>query len=243
MLLGERGCGKHTFVSEISKTLTIPLVDITDDISLETINKAMLEPMPVIYMIDSSSITVKEENTILKFLEEPMKNTYIVILCENKNGLIETVVNRCIIWEFEKYNSSFCREFVKDSKLEEMILRVATTPGQVIELESNNIQEMFDLANKMFDRIAFASIPNALSISDKFSFKNEKNKFNIDMFVKILICKITDLVRSVTDYKLYNAYILTDELSNNINARLVNKRYLFEDYLIRLRDVLRGDHS
>ena len=243
ILLGDRGCGKHTLVKEIGEKLSFDVVDISDSISLETIYFANTRVNPTIYTINASDLTVKNENTILKFLEEPLDNTYIIILCESKSMLIETVLNRCVMWEFESYSREFLSEFVKDTENWGLILDLCTTPGQILELDSVNIKSMFDLADKMFNRIGFASIPNALSIADKFAFKNEKGKMNIETFSKILLNRITELVRKETDYKYYHAYVLVDDLVNSFSNRYANKKYLFEDFLIRLRVLFRGDES
>lgn len=241
ILLGDRGCGKRTFVNEISNKLSMDVVDISENLTLETIYFANSGVKPTIYTINASDITIKEENTILKFLEEPLDNSYIVILCENKSMLIETVLNRCVVWSFETYGRMFLEKFIKDEENKELILDVCNTPGQVMELDTVNLKEMFELADKMFNRIGFASMPNALSIADKFAFKNEKGKMNIETFSKILLRKITDLVRNETDYKYYHAYVLVDELVNSFNNKYANKRYLFEDFLIRLRMIFRID--
>ena len=97
LLVGEVGSGKHLLCSYIQNKLSFPLIDITTSLSLETIEQAMLRVEPVIYLIDTQNISIKEENVILKFLEEPLKNTYIVLLCTSTNLLLPTVVNRCQI--------------------------------------------------------------------------------------------------------------------------------------------------
>ena len=107
MLLGEKGCGKHTLLKIISDKFNLKVNDITGTISLDTIQQIQLTVEPAIYVIDCNTIKVRDENIILKFLEEPLKNSFIILLCEYKEGLLPTILNRCQIWQFESYSERF----------------------------------------------------------------------------------------------------------------------------------------
>ena len=76
--------------------------------------------VPKIYIIDSSTISIKEQNIILKFVEEPLKNSYIIILKNSK--LLPTILNRCQKWKFEAYSK-------------EELLLVLLTEAEELELE------------------------------------------------------------------------------------------------------------
>lgn len=45
---------------------------------------------------------IEAQNALLKILEEPPQNTFIVIVVENKNSLLETVLSRCGIIEIKE---------------------------------------------------------------------------------------------------------------------------------------------
>ena len=103
LLSGEWGSGKHTFVKEFAAKIGYDIIDITDCISLEKIQEAQLSPYPNIYIINCDEISVKEQNMLLKFLEEPLKNAYIFLLSSCKQKLLPTVVNRCRVYSFSNY--------------------------------------------------------------------------------------------------------------------------------------------
>ena len=67
ILVGERGCGKHLISSYIAEMLKLSLIDITENISQELITSIYENPIPAIYLINTSKITEKEQNMILKF--------------------------------------------------------------------------------------------------------------------------------------------------------------------------------
>ena len=62
---------------------------------------------------------------MLKFIEEPLKNSYIIILAESTNQLLPTIYNRCQVMTFAPYSIDELRNFTQD----ELVLSVARTPG------------------------------------------------------------------------------------------------------------------
>ena len=136
LLFGDAGSGKHTFICEyISPLLTFPIVDITSEINIETINTIILSSQATIYIIDCDKISTREQNILLKFLEEPTPNAYIILLSTNTNLIIDTVLNRCQIWTMDKYSDEELLQFTQNASL----LSIARTPGRVKLFEQVNV--------------------------------------------------------------------------------------------------------
>ena len=157
ILCGECGSGRHTICRYISEKYSFELSDITNSISLDTICDAYDNPIHTLYIIDSSRMSVREQNVILKFLEEPPKCAYIIIICEKLISLLPTIVNRCTTWNLGRYTKStltgFFREGDADSKY---ILEIAKTPGDIERLRGHDLTGMMELANKIFSKIVHA---------------------------------------------------------------------------------------
>ena len=103
MLEGPKGSGKHIIADIIRQKLNLPLYNITKNISLDTITEICLKVEPSIYLIEGNILTEKTENVILKFLEEPLKNSFIILLVDDKASLLETVINRCQVWKMDLF--------------------------------------------------------------------------------------------------------------------------------------------
>ena len=89
ILLGERGCGKHTIVKYIQENIIkFPVMDVTQNISNEYIDNIYRNPNPAIYVIDLNEFTEKEQNVLLKFVEEPLLNSFIILLAESKTNIL-----------------------------------------------------------------------------------------------------------------------------------------------------------
>jgi hypothetical protein len=239
MLVGEKGSGKHTLCAYACAYLGLPSEDITDNLTLEKIEEITQRVEPYMYIIRINDISVKEENTILKFLEEPTKNAFIMLLADTENGVLQTILNRCSIWHLQHYTKEVLKTFTTSND-DSRVLDIARTPGMVLKMCSHPFGEMLDLANKIIDKIGGATLPNTLSLTNKMAFKNEKDKYDIDLFVYILSSTISVRCRTMTDNRIYSAYELTSRLSKGMNTPNVDKKALFDSYLIRLREIMRG---
>lgn len=237
ILIGDRGCGKHTVVDMISSNLRLQVVNITDNLNFDYIMELQQKPEPYIYIINANDITVKAQNAMLKFVEEPLKNSYIIITAESSNQLLPTVYNRCQVLTFAPYSRHELSNFTNDN----MVLNIAKTPGQAIELTSNsNLNGMLELANKMITKIGVANLPNVLTISDKIAFKKDKDKFDIDLFANVLQYSIKEYIvnNSGVDKKYYEYYKLIGEWNRKRKSNSIQQKSLFENYLIKFKNCM-----
>lgn len=238
MLEGLKGSGKHTLVDYISQKFNLKVKDITEELNIETIDNISLTIEPHIYLIDSDKITEKQENVILKFLEEPLKNSYIFLLTTNRNNLLGTISNRCYKLVIPKYSREILKNFITKECNVEMLLNIAKTPGDIIELQEYNLQPMFELADKIVSKIKKASYANILKIPMSIGFKNEKDKFDIIIFSKILLYCAYELTKNDTNRDNLIVYNITNKYYNNLYIKNIDKKYLFENYLFELKSKL-----
>ena len=234
LLEGDIGCGKHTLANSIAEQLGVVLIDITEQLTLETIERAMLSPTPYVYLIDSSKISVKEQNVILKFLEEPLKNAYIIVLCTNKAMLLNTVVNRCIVLTFEQYTVDELYTFVENrEQWVDNQFKYANTPGRVKYFESINLNEMIAFAEKVLVQVKVANCSNILNISNSINFKNKPDLYDFDTFCFILLIKSLDLYTA--QQIPYSIVEVTQQLYRDNQIPHINKQHMFEHYLIEMK--------
>lgn len=240
LLLGEMGCGKHSLINYIGNKFSLEVEDISDDISLEVIDKITMRGSPKIYVIETAKLTTKSENVILKFLEEPLKNSYIILIAESRRAIIGTVLNRCQVWEFAPYPYEYLRELAPaDISNADHLLRVANTPGKILEYQSYPIADMFSLANKMFSSISSANFANVMTISKYIAFKREKDKYDFDLFLDVLLITSRDNCVTGTP-NCFEIYELTNELNNSKYIFNADKKALFDTYLIKLKLLVGG---
>jgi DNA polymerase-3 subunit delta' len=193
------------------------------------------------YIIDCSKLTVKNENVILKFLEEPLKNSFIILKAESRYSIIPTVLNRCQVWEFESYPQEYLDSLISTYGFgdKNIVTEVANTPGKINEYKDHPISEMIALANKVFNSMPVANFANALTIGRFIAFKNEKDKYDFNLFLSILLVISKRLVMNGHP-RGYEVYDLTRKLNNNKYLFSADKKSLFDNYIIELK-LLVGD--
>ena len=234
LIVGPYGSGKHTICKLISEKLNLEITDITKNLNLDYIMDMYLSSTPHLYLINGIDLTEKQNNTILKLLEEPPQNAFIFILITSENSVLDTILNRCYIWKLKPYSEDILKQFTES----DVILKVATTPGQIIELINSDINLLIDYANKIIDKIHVASYANILNISDKIWFTEpEPNKFSCIQVSNVLLFLLRERVLTDANEKYLKLYALTSNLVTQLHNSNFNKQYLFEHYLYDLKVV------
>jgi hypothetical protein len=236
ILLGESGCGKSTLIECIGEKLNLPIIDITNDINFEFIMSLYEKPEPYLYKIQASDITTKEQNALLKFIEEPLKNSFIVIEVESSNQLLPTIYNRCQVLNFVPYNKEILNNFVTnvDNNCDKnLVLNIGRTPGQVKSLMNCDLVGMLELSNKIINRIGVANIPNILTISDKIAWKKEKDKFDLNIFSLVLNYAAKEQIKSGGNY--FEIYRILSDWNTKRKAPTIVQKSLFENTLLKLK--------
>lgn len=227
LLRGPEGSGKHLICSYIANKFNLELIDITDNLTLEFIDTVYISTVPRFYIINSDKLSLKEQNVILKFLEEPSDLIYILLINSN-SFLLDTVINRCLKIELNRYSKNQLATFLNTNN--ELILKISQTPGDVLTLQNLPFEDMYNFCCKIFKFIHKANLSNCLTISNNLNFtkkETDESKYDIDLFCKILLYTSKELS--------YEVYILTDELCNNLKIPNINKQNLFENYLMKLK--------
>ena len=240
LIIGDLGCGKHTLCKYIAGKFGLDLQLLDNNIKQEDIENILFNPNPCLYIVELDNAIPKFQNTILKLVEEPTAGVFVVGLTSNTNNLLLTLSNRCQKWYFEKYNKEELTQFIKDKNKTDLLLSVFNTPGQIILGQEHPIEEMKNLAINMLDRIGNASIPNTLSISDKIAWKDEKDKFNLDIFLQVLEKIALEKVINSEDKKYLKEFKLINQLRSRLNLCISCQR-TFEEFLIQLKEVGKDD--
>lgn len=241
LLVGDRGCGKHLLCSEISKLLNLDIVDITENISSEYIDNIYRSAIPNIYLIDLSKFLFdKEQNVLLKFVEEPLTNAFIILLAESKKNVLDTIYNRCRVFEFAPYSKEELSQFITDNPDKDLILNVVRTPGQLIDSNISNITEIYQVCDKLATKLSAACLGNTLTIASKINYDDEYDKFDLNIFLDTLIFTLFAKYLELNNKTIYDLYLLTVEQRKRLYDKRVNKSIFMQNYLTKAWKLVRG---
>lgn len=231
---GDSGSGKHTLIEYIKSKLNINSLELSNDqISLDYLEEMLLRVEPYLYIIDGDALKVSDQNTLLKFIEEPLSNCLFIITSKNIRRLLKTIRNRCQILKLKPYSPDILKLFIDDVNNYDLI-NIFNTPGKILQFKNYNTREYVDLATKIIDKIHIATFPNTLTLCDKIGFNNEKDKLNVDLFFEVLVVIFRNKFITENNAKYHSAYNLARFLLNDSKVNNVNKQLLFSNFLCKL---------
>lgn len=249
---GEEGSGRHTLCNYIAEKFQLDYIDVRETIgdaklvtkkyTASALRDFILDRytsvFPELLIFQAEDLQEKESAAILKMLEEPPANVYIVIIAISPQSLLLTIRNRAMSIQLESYDEQTLKSFVFDPS-QIHYLQYANTPGQVIELcrlSNTDFQDIVSLAKSVFLDISRASYSNILNISLRF-FPLGEGKFPFHIFLHVL--QETCLMLIIESKVPYDAMILTHRLIEDANLTRKDKRLLFENYLFSLKTCLK----
>ncbi len=113
-------------------------------------------------------LTPKAQNRLLKTLEEPTKNTFIILLSENIENFLDTVKSRCVIY---RINSG-------DAIIDNQVLEMAETVVEMLQGEEyfHEIKKLTEKILKEKDKKAVAELLDGMeSIYRNYLFDLSKS--------------------------------------------------------------------
>lgn len=233
MLIGPKGAGKKSIINYITSKFNIE----SSELDTSTIDDIYLQVNPHFYIVDINNITPKEQESLLKLVEEPPKNIFIIFTVDNVVNVLNTIINRCIIWTLNKYTEAQLKSFISNSNYDPYMLEIASTPGDILEMQDYNFNDIKELANKILLKMSKATLPNALSISSKLAFNDEKDKFNIRLFMLTLMNENLKIIKNSRDSIYYSTYNIINKYSNKQSFNKLNQKYLIENMIIDLWEL------
>lgn len=234
LLVGERGCGKHTLIKELETFYNMSAFDITETISFESIQEIMNNPVNHFYVIDMTKVNEKQQNIILKFLEEPSRTTYIILTTTSKSILLDTVINRCATFEFAPYSKDELMQFLPFTDNIEMLVEYCHTPGQINSTSVSAVNELIELSDNIINNIGKARFPNILKISQKCK------GLDIDLLYQVLMERLVSKFKQDSTMLYRDMYLATSQYLKKHNDPRLNQEMLIDSLMIELRAIARG---
>lgn len=142
-----------------------------------------------VVIVDSiDEMNTSAQNAILKILEEPIKNTYIFLVCHNINNVLETIKSRCREVNVNKYNFQQWKDIL-----------TYVCNDKIKLLNENQLSILYDLSN--------SSISTAIDIIDEDGIFLYNNIGNILSASILNIEEIHNLADKINNNdKLFNLF-------------------------------------
>lgn len=230
LFIGEVGSGKHTLASSLSSRLGMDLIDMTEHIEDSYILDMYNSLIPSFYLIDLSQVSDKEQNKLLKLVEEPPLNCFLILIGESTSLVIPTILNRCFKIELEEYSRKDLKSFSPKDWPEGML----KTPGQVINFNFNTLEATEKLVNIINCHMKGMVFPKALDIADKINYSDEYDKVDLNAFLNLLLEENKNKYLREKKPIHYKNYIITLGFKRDLVNKKLNLHTAVENLLTKL---------
>jgi DNA polymerase III subunit delta' len=165
----------------------------------EEFSKTGVESKQKVYMIvHADRITVNAANSLLKFLEEPHQQTYAILISEQVQKILPTILSRCQILTFTPLSPKHLIEkLIADG--------VEPSAAPLLAQLTNNIEEALELSQndwfaqaqkivvKLYEVLRRNSLEALVSLQDNW-FEHFKEKEQLDRGLDLLLLIYKDLL-------------------------------------------------
>lgn len=90
-------------------------VDLIREAIQKLVGKAQLSGNKVLVMLGADSMTEASANALLKTLEEPTKGTYLILVCDQPERLLPTILSRCEKIQLHPPEASVCQRWLEEN--------------------------------------------------------------------------------------------------------------------------------
>ena len=237
MLIGPSGCGKHTFAKYTADKFGLDYIEINENISNEDLTDYLHRTINTLYVINLSQFTDKQQSQFLKFIEEPSKSVYILLLATSEAGILNTILNRCIKHTFESYTKEELEQITMLS-VDELAFKIFKTPGKIIKLSRIGLQNLLNTASNLVCNIDKLTYGNALVVSTKINYKDLYDKLDFDLFFDTIEYLALEDYKSTANEKSFTIFKITNQFKQYATQSRLIKETLMLNYLTNLWEAV-----
>ena len=228
LFLGQSGCGKSWIANAFAKQLDLEVVVVQPDSTAEKLIEYYQCPINKMYLIDLKDIVEKDQNKFLKFIEEPSKTMNIILMAESTVGILPTILNRCVKYVFEPYTPEQLKQFdwaVNCS--EEIAYEICKTPGQLLELSADNLDQALGLCRAIVSSVNKANYANTLSIVTKINLKDDAKKIDFKLFFDLMTYAAFEDYKKKNNELSFKIYLYTiRQQAKALNINVAKEAFL-----------------
>lgn len=240
MLVGPSGCGKHTIAKYVAEKFELDFVEINENVTSSELDDFLLSTLDTLYLININNFSEKQQNQFLKFIEEPSKSVYIILIANSEVNVLPTVLNRCTKYNFEQYTREQLEQ-ITNSSINEKAFKIFKTPGKLLNLTEGSFNDLLVLAEKVVTKISCATYPNALVVSTKINYKDLYNKVDFYLFFDVVEYLAFEDFKNNNNIQSLKIFNITNKYKQYATQQNLIKETLMLNYLTEVWEVTHYD--
>ena len=242
IIQGGRGYGKKLLCKEIAKLLNYDSVffdNKVDDVR-ECIQLAYTQVNPIIYILkDGDSMSIAAKNSLLKVVEEPPTSAYIILLMENEENMLRTILSRAFQVKMDPYSLQELRNYINtlDNEFTEeeinKIISICECPGEIKLFLQPESKELLSFCKTIIDNLPKVTLSNALKIPKKVKYNESVEGFDINLFFNTLSHLSFKKFLETRDTGYQQFCLLISQCKGMILRPSINKLYVLDNLIIK----------
>ena len=218
-----------------NKTKKIPVGFIREAIDFVML-KSGLSKNKILFIDGAENLTISSQNALLKTLEEPPQNTYIIIQSNRFKCLNQTIYSRCQLIHFNNLSQDELYSWAEDilqNKNDKCVIPSYMTPKKVSQLIEDGLFEDLKKLNNYLSTLFNEGIDGKV-ISDVIDLNidfNEKLNYIIDFALSILRedtsnihpVRLSDFIQELSNFR-----------ENLFEINSLNQRYSLHHLLLKI---------
>ena len=218
-----------------NKTKKIPVGFIREAIGFVML-KSGLSKNKILFIDGAENLTISSQNALLKTLEEPPQNTYIIIQSNRFKCLNQTIYSRCQLIHFNNLSQDELYSWAEDilqNKNDKSVIPSYMTPKKVSQLIEDGLFEDLKKLNNYLSTLFNKGIDGKV-ISDVVDLNidfNEKINYIIDFALSILKedtsnihpVRLSDFIQELSNFR-----------ENLFEINSLNQRYSLHHLLLKI---------
>ncbi len=228
-----------------SKKSTDILVDTVRNMKKDIYIKPFASERKIYIVPNADTMNVYAQNSLLKVLEEPPDYCTIILIAENSNLFLPTILSRAVPLKFYPLADSLIADYLKLEypNLVEQSVALAAMSGGCIGKAKKLVQsdEVIKLRDELYQRISALAGKGNRSIYDFMLFlkhNKEEHRLIMDMmqglFRDLMYAKQSEEGRGVTNLdKLSDIKRIGDKIREGTSVKLLEILMKYNEYLSR----------
>ena len=218
-----------------NKTKKIPVGFIREAIDFVML-KSGLSKNKILFIDGAENLTISSQNALLKTLEEPPQNTYIIIQSNRFKCLNQTIYSRCQLIHFNNLSQDELYSWAEDilqNKNDKSVIPSYMTPKKVSQLIEDGLFEDLKILNNHLCTLFNKGIDGKV-ISDVIDLNidfNEKLNYIIDFALStskegnsnIHPVRLSDFIQELSNFR-----------ENLFEINSLNQRYSLHHLLLKI---------
>lgn len=231
LLVGSAGCGKTYLAGQCSRILnTSNVVCVQSNVAdlrnmIDTSYSVSDILLIIIENLDES--TIRSSYTILKFLEEPRENIYIILTCRNIKNVPDTIISRSEVVNLGHPTESDIIQYAKNKDAGKFEIVSEKSIWGIVK----SFLDVDMLYNMDIDKLSyFDELANNLNFKDtisnmlwSFMYYEDNSSIDISLVIRYILYRCDN-----TRIRKFCIQALKDIQSSRVSPFAIMSKFLFE---------------